>query len=380
VVSGSWLKGHSVYRNFAQAVRALSQDPQIELSLVFLGDKTSNQRIVTESFMPKDAGAPRIKYVGWQSHLQLVTDANWIFAQQFDILFYPDLGMTPQSLILGNKRLAKGLQIATYGHSASTQGAVIDYWIGGAGVEVAGNAHYSEVLVLLPGLGITHEPPSHPPLTKRDAAVLPHPFIIVLSWSLVKLNFPHLQVLKKILQSAKFYFVQQQKVSPRFVLRFMLINVESARESLASELLRQFEPLAEVEVFTSRIGDAYMRTFQEGHLFLGSHPYGDCNTVLDALVLGVPPVLWEGNHWRNRIGPAMLRRAGLDYLVADNEEDYVLTAASLMVNRTQWSLVAHHVQTLDLNNLFFQSKELNTYPAIFRELYHNHSEVTPSDV
>lgn len=72
----------------------------------------------------------RVKFVGWSSHAQLVDDANWIAQQEFDILFYPDLGMTAQSLLLGNKRLARGLQIASYGHSSSTQGALIDYWIG----------------------------------------------------------------------------------------------------------------------------------------------------------------------------------------------------------------------------------------------------------
>jgi hypothetical protein len=114
---------------------------------------------------------------------------------RFDVLFYPEVGMFSHTLWLANQRLAR-VQVAGYGHSVSTFGAKIDYWIGGADAELppddtaaaASSAdgaletlenafpeleplrdertdalrlpNYSETLVLLPGLGCEHDRPS----------------------------------------------------------------------------------------------------------------------------------------------------------------------------------------------------------------------------
>lgn len=382
VVSGSWLAGHSVYRNFAQATYALSQDANMELTLIFLGEESLSQRIMTDHFCRPVSGEtaclPRVKYIGWESHAQLIAAANWITSQEFDVLFYPDLGMTPQSLLLGNKRLAKGLQVASYGHSSSTQGALIDYWIGGSEVELIenGTTGYSETLVLLPGLGITHNQLSQFPSKSADLT-FPKTFIVTLSWSLSKLNYPHLLRIKRILELVHQHN-EQQSLPRHYLVRLLLINVDHAKDTLVAELQRQFAPF-EVEVQTSLISKSYLQTFQEGHLFLGSHPYGDCNTVLDALTVGVPLVLWEGREWRNRIGPAMLRRARLSVLVASTEEEYIKKAILMLTNHEIWSEVTARVRSLDMKTLFYESQDLMLYPDLFRYLYHNHSLLSSYD-
>ena len=54
----------------------------------------------------------------------MITDTNWIVDEQFDIIFYPDLGMKMESIWLANKRLAP-IQIASYGHPVSSYGALV---------------------------------------------------------------------------------------------------------------------------------------------------------------------------------------------------------------------------------------------------------------
>jgi hypothetical protein len=76
-----------------------------------------------------------------------------------------------------NKRLAP-VQIASYGHSVSTRGSQIDYWIGGAGADfipadlaLGPHPNYAETLVLVPGLGIVHDRPA-PELLPRAPRAL----------------------------------------------------------------------------------------------------------------------------------------------------------------------------------------------------------------
>lgn len=45
------------------------------------------------------------------------------------------VGMHPYVILLANMRLAP-VQVASYGHSSSSHGALVDYFIGGAEVEL----------------------------------------------------------------------------------------------------------------------------------------------------------------------------------------------------------------------------------------------------
>src|SRR2546429_306824 len=76
------------------------------------------------------------------------------------VVYYPDIGMTPQSILLANLRLAP-IQIMSLGHPVSTWGSEIDYFISGADVEPPNypERNYSERLVLLPGCGGVYNRP-----------------------------------------------------------------------------------------------------------------------------------------------------------------------------------------------------------------------------
>ena len=68
----------------------------------------------------------------------------WIRDQRFDAIFFPELGMHPVGVLLANQRLAP-LQIASYGHSSSSHGAMIDFFVGGEEVEYWERKHGSKV-------------------------------------------------------------------------------------------------------------------------------------------------------------------------------------------------------------------------------------------
>ena len=83
-----------------------------------------------------------------------VTDLSKLKENDFQAVYFPDIGMSPHSIFLANMRLAP-IQFCSPGHSVSTYGADIDYFITGATVEEPDHPekNYSERLVLLPERG-----------------------------------------------------------------------------------------------------------------------------------------------------------------------------------------------------------------------------------
>ena len=187
-------------------------------------------------------------------------DVSSVIENDFQVAFFPDVGMSPHSIVLANMRLAP-IQIATLGHSVSTWGADIDYFISGADVEVPDNPerNYSERLVLLPDAGAIHNRPLYQPAGRKKS--VPE-LVINCPWFSQKVNFRFCHVLQRIINA-----------SPR-PLRFRLF--------VGSSLLRQADFLSffrqigvvlkgvQIEIVANRPYAAYMALMEEGDLSIDS--------------------------------------------------------------------------------------------------------------
>ena len=80
---------------------------------------------------------------------------------------------------------------------------------------------------------------------------------------------------------------------------------------------------------------------EECSLALDSFHFGGSNTVSDALYLRLPILCREGDRWYNRIGPCMLRQAGLSDLIAHTEED-ALRLAHRLIHDEPWRITLTH--------------------------------------
>ena len=90
---------------------------------------------------------------------------------QLDLLIYPEIGMDPLTAKLASMRLAP-VQAATWGHPITTGLPTIDYFLSSEALEPAGaEAHYSERLVRLPGLGCSYAPLTAAPAPADLAAL-----------------------------------------------------------------------------------------------------------------------------------------------------------------------------------------------------------------
>ncbi|MHB2018623.1 MAG: O-linked N-acetylglucosamine transferase family protein [Candidatus Xenobia bacterium] len=350
VLTFCWQPLHSVYRNQYRYLESLAQD--YELVLFELGDRRDD----TDKSLFKDV-----------HHLQMRgTDLaiDPLLGNDFRMLYYPDVGMSMESIFLSNMRLAP-IQVTSYGHSVSTFGSKIDYWIGGAAAEHPDllKENYSERLVLLPGLGITNV---KPPYQVQQRKPPDDRVVLNCSWYAQKMNHPLMQVCRRIVDAA-----------PEVLFR-IFGGGGVARRFHFIPFVREVEQLLgvrHVEVMQSMPYNEYMAIMEEGHFCLEPFHFGGCNTVVDSLHLGQPIVTLEGTHWYNRIGSAILRLVGLDELVARDVDEYVEITLRLIRDVTYRQSLCDRIRDMDLDATVYGALDVPHFKAAIDYLMQNHERL-----
>ena len=342
VFTAMWFPRQSVYRSQQPFLEALAKDH--ELLLVHLGP---------------DRGDLDTRLFAEVRRYDATRDVNDISAfenNDFALAYFPDIGMSLESILLANMRIAP-IQVANYGHPVSTFGAKIDYWIGGRDTEVAGRAleHYSERLVLIPGCGQAPVPLdyhlAHPSIP--DA-----PVIVNCTWSAQKINAEHLRRLKTIAERAAapvvFHFFPGGAVMGNGFLPLQ----RAIHEILGPERARVFPDLPQ---------ERYLEALEGAHLAFDGHPFGGYNTAIDLLTLRQPILTLAGNRFYNLSTAYLLRRVGLDELVATTEEAFLDLGVRLIDDTAFRDRLIHRLKTADLSETVLSHEHV---PAFVRAIDH----------
>lgn len=255
---------------------------------------------------------------------QAVLDAG------LDVLVYPELGMNPRVFTLASLRLAP-LQCAGWGHPVTTGHANIDVFLSSEAMEPPGaQAHYSERLVTLPGLGTCYARPDVPEPVPRAALGLPEEAILYL--------FP--QSLFKVHPDNDALLVEILAREPRAVLVMFQSRYETVTRQFIDRLSRQFQarglPTAGRVKLLPNVSHAdYLRVNLACDAMLDSLHWSGGNTSIDAIACGLPLVTRPGALMRGRQSAGMLSLMGLDALVAGTDEDFVERALELGRDRAR---------------------------------------------
>ena len=267
-----------------------------------------------------------------------------------DVLIYPEIGMDAMTTRLACLRLAP-VQAASWGHPETSGLSTIDYYISAAAMEPP-NAqdHYSERLVMLPGLGCCLERRDIGP-RKLDLAALGLDLGVPL---LVCPGTPYkyapegdelLIAIAAKLGRCRFVFFHSPRAGLSQLLRSRLEQRFSAAGLIPSDFLA-FIPWQSPEDFAGLL--------RQAHVYLDTAGFSGFNTALQALDAGLPVVTREGRFLRGRLAAGMLRSLGLDELVAATDEDYV-------------NSVVHLAQDEVLRNEF-RRRILSALPSLFGDV------------
>ncbi len=348
VLCANWKLGHSVYRNYFAYLQALK--PKYHLTFFELGQYAKQETSLFDEFHVVNTlptGLPNMSKLG---------------DNEFQAIIYPDVGMCMESILLANRRIAP-IQIAWPGHSVSTFGADIDYFVSGIDVELPENPerNYSERLVLIPGMGVIHNKPLYQAqgIKKKSDR-----FIINCSWNCQKLNYTFVQTLKKLLVRSK----------KKLLLR-IFVGASSSRANDHIPLMRTIisELGAEnIEVPHNLDYHRYMMLMEEGDLTLDSFHFGGCNTISDSLFLRIPTVSWAGEKWYNRIGPEMLRLVGMEETAVTNETDYLDLSLKLIHDDEYRADIRRRLMKVDLNETIYSTADARYFLTALDYLIENH--------
>lgn len=245
------------------------------------------------------------------------------------IAFFPDVGLSVESLILANMRLAP-VQCSGYGHPASTQCHEIDYYITSSPGETSASLRqYSEQPIPAGGLAAALSLPDAPQeRAEPENAPLPDTVPVGLAWGGMKLNLPWL---RHVLQLAQ---THERR------LCFHLIGLNPNMLSY-NRMIRDFQALCDgtradivIHPFTHDKA-AYYERLRHCRFGIDASPFGSFTTVLDFLACGRPFFALKGDKAASRLSAVLLEGLGLAELVAC-ERDALLARVRRFMDDPAW--------------------------------------------
>ncbi|MBI4657448.1 MAG: tetratricopeptide repeat protein [Verrucomicrobia bacterium] len=247
---------------------------------------------------------------------------EWMRDQRFDVIVYLDIGMHFRTQPLAALRLAP-VQCCAWGHPVTSGLPTIDYFLSSELMEPEnGESHYTEKLIPLPNLSICYRFPKaqdlHSPVESGRDRV--HYFC---SQSLFKLLPQFDEIYPRIalrVRNADFRFIRHPStgVTQTFLNR---LRGAFSRQGLSAEHYVRFCPRLSEEGF--------FQATQEATVLLDSLLWSGGNSSLEALACDKPIVTRPGPLMRGRHTYGMLRRAGIEELIAGDVEEYIEIAVRL---------------------------------------------------
>ncbi len=247
---------------------------------------------------------------------------------ELDVLIYPELGMDHTSFALAALRLAPR-QLAGWGHPVTTGHATIDGYVTCGDMEPAdADAHYTERLLRLPGIGTNYRRPALPAPVPRAHFSLPDDRALLLCpQSLFKVHPDNDDLFARVLAAnANAVLVMFDGRHPNVTQRFMQ-RMQAAFER------HDVSPKDRMIVLQALPHDDYLRVNLVCDAMLDTLHWSGGNTTLDALACGLPVVTLPGAFMRGRQSAAMLRQVGAEALIATDADDYLRIASRLVDDR-----------------------------------------------
>lgn len=265
--------------------------------------------------------------------------APLILGHQLDVLIYPEIGMDPTTAKLASMRLAP-VQAAAWGHPMTSGLPTIDHFLSAADLEPPeGAQHYTEKLVRLPGLGVCCDPAAVAPLEMNPAALgirdgVP---LLLCAGTPYKYAPRHDGVLVEIarrLGECQLVFFETQPREMSALLR------ERLEHSFGQAGLK----FAQFGLFVPwQSGARFRGLLAQADVLLDTIGFSGFNTALQAIGAGLPIAAWEGRYLRGRLASGILRRMGLDELVADTPQAYADIAVRLAQDAAWWGRVRERI-------------------------------------
>jgi protein O-GlcNAc transferase len=265
--------------------------------------------------------------------------ADEVWADELDILVYPEIGMNGKTCVLSAMRLAP-VQCAGWGHPVTTGHVNIDYYFSSALMEPNhAQNHYTEKLLLLPGIGTSYPKNNLPsPVLRSDFSLPEDKTLYLCPQSLFKIHPDNDELFLRVLEGDQngvlvFFSGQHEAITNTYISR-----LSSLFEAHGMDKAGRVKILPKVD------HENYLRVNMLCDVMLDTLYWSGGNTSLDALSCGLPIVTLPGEFMRGRQSYGMLMAMGIPELAARDENDYVRIALLLGKNPVYRKEISARIQ------------------------------------
>jgi CRISPR-associated protein Csy1 len=265
--------------------------------------------------------------------------AHYVRQQDLDVLVYPELGMDPVCFLLAAMRLAP-VQCAAWGHPVTSGHGSIDYYLSCAAMEPEdARDHYTETLVLLPGLGTHYDRLAVPaPGTRAEVGLPEDKHLYLCQQSLFKIHPDNDDLLVALVAR-----------DPAAVLVFFAARQQAMTSQFLDRIGRAFDRAGVSSsgrvVVLERVGHTdYLRISQLCDVMLDTLHWSGGNSSLDALACGLPVVTLPGRFMRGRQTRGMLTEMGVTELIAADRDGFLDIALRIACDQAYRSALSEKIR------------------------------------
>ena len=346
IITNKWHRNHAVYKSQSTLVEQLCD--KYKLTLIWTGKKEDMPPTSVTEYFDTVANC----YFTPRGELIIPPELK---TNDFQVAYFPDIGMTDESIWLSNCRIAP-VQVVGYGHPDTTgDNNEIDYFICGD-VEADADDAYSETRVCLPGLA---QEPAWPTAERKGNYKDDGIVRINCVWGPDKYNHTLLTVLAEINKTV-------WEANPESKHEFHLfaspgINRYAALPSFVVELQKM---LPNATLHNEQEYFDYMENAEQHDFSLNSFPFGCYNVLIESLFLGLPFLTLVGERFYNRAGMWLNEQIGMEENNFNTPRDLIKKAAQLVLEPEELKRQRDHLASTDLKECLFTLKGNHFLEAI----------------
>lgn len=323
--------GHSVWNALTRGWVQNIDRGRFELHFFYTGEVVDDQTVYAESI-----AANFLKVED-----NLYTTVSQIAVAELDILIYPEIGMDPMALKLASMRLAP-VQAASWGHPETTGLPTIDYYLSAELIEPPDSEEfYTEHLIKLPNLGCCYQETgiSIGAVDLLGMGISTDMPLFVCPGTPFKyqprFDYVYVEIAKK-LGVCQFVFFTYEIEQLTDIFKKRLAN-EFLKHGLRSSDYCIYVPWQTKESFYGLLSRA--------DVYLDTIGFSGFNTAMQAIECNLPIVTREGRFMRGRLASGILKRIGLEELVAEDDKQYAELAVKLVRDREYRQAIKKRIET-----------------------------------
>jgi predicted O-linked N-acetylglucosamine transferase (SPINDLY family) len=195
--------------------------------------------------------------------------------------------------------------------------------------------HYREQLIAIDGTGFCFsygiETSTAQYQINREKLKIPEDSIVFASTANLFKLVPELrETWVKILAAAPNSVLMLMPFGPNWMNRYPGFAFVSELQATFEKYGVESDRLRVVKSFPNRA--EVKEVLKVSDIYLDSHPYAGTTSLIDALEVGIPAIVWDGSTLRSRMGAAILKSLSMHDLIANSEESYIELAVALAKN------------------------------------------------